>query len=81
MLPKGTLVGETGNVFVKEGYRIKIFNTINFQKSMKYNIKNISGHFFFEEFVKIHCPKGNTDDFNTLMILINKVEYSVIVNI
>ena len=35
--PKGTLVGETGNVFVKEGYRIKIFNTINFKKSMKYN--------------------------------------------
>ena len=35
--PKGTTVLEVGNAFVKKGYRIKIFNTINFKKSMHYN--------------------------------------------
>ena len=34
---KGTTVLEVGNAFVKKGYRIKIFNTINFKKSMHYN--------------------------------------------
>ena len=28
---------EVGNAFLKKGYRIKIFNTINFKKSMRYN--------------------------------------------
>ena len=35
--PKGTTVLEVGNAFLKKGYRIKIFNTINFKKSMRYN--------------------------------------------
>lgn len=35
--PKGTIVVECGNALLKKGYRIKIFNTINFQKSMHYN--------------------------------------------
>ena len=35
--PKGSIVVECGNVLLKKGYRIKIFNTINFQKSMHYN--------------------------------------------
>ena len=35
--PKGTLVLETGKMFQQAGYRIKILNTINFSKSMKYN--------------------------------------------
>ena len=35
--PKGTVINEIGNVFVRENYRIKIFNTINFKKSMHYN--------------------------------------------
>ena len=35
--PKGTTVLEVGNAFLKKGYRIKIFNTINFKKSMHYN--------------------------------------------
>ena len=35
--PKGTTILEVGNAFVKKGYRIKIFNTINFGKSMHYN--------------------------------------------
>ena len=35
--PKGTIVGEVGNALLKNGYRIKIFNTINFKKSMHYN--------------------------------------------
>lgn len=35
--PKGSLVVETGNMLLKAGYEIKILNTINFKKSMKYN--------------------------------------------
>lgn len=34
---KGTVVNEVGNALVKNGYRMKIFNTINFKKSMHYN--------------------------------------------
>ena len=37
MLPKGSIVIECGNALLKHGYTIKIFNTINFQKSMHYN--------------------------------------------
>ena len=35
--PKGTTVLEVGKAFEREKYRIAIFNTINFRKSMKYN--------------------------------------------
>ncbi|KAF5076323.1 Type IV secretory system Conjugative DNA transfer [anaerobic digester metagenome] len=35
--PKGSIVIECGNLLLKEGYKIKILNTINFKKSMKYN--------------------------------------------
>lgn len=35
--PKGTTILEVGNAFVQKGYRIKVFNTINFKKSMHYN--------------------------------------------
>ena len=35
--PKGSIVFECGNALLKHGYTIKIFNTINFQKSMHYN--------------------------------------------
>ena len=35
--PKGTTVLEVGNAFLKKDYRIKIFNIINFGKSMHYN--------------------------------------------
>lgn len=35
--PKGTVVNEVGRALLKKGYRIKIFNTINFNKSMHYN--------------------------------------------
>lgn len=35
--PKGTVLPEVGNALLKNGYRIKIFNTINFKKSMHYN--------------------------------------------
>ena len=36
-LPKGGLVNEVGNALYKNGYRMKVFNTINFTKSMHYN--------------------------------------------
>ena len=35
--PKGTIVNEVGAALQKNGYEIKIFNTINFKKSMHYN--------------------------------------------
>ncbi|WP_159564172.1 VirD4-like conjugal transfer protein, CD1115 family [Streptococcus halichoeri] len=35
--PKGTLVLECGKMLEDNGYEIKILNTINFKKSMKYN--------------------------------------------
>ena len=35
--PKGSIVIECGNALLKFGYRLKIFNTINFKKSMHYN--------------------------------------------
>ena len=35
--PKGTLVLEWGKMLYENGYDIKILNTINFKKSMKYN--------------------------------------------
>ncbi len=35
--PKGSIAVECGNVLLKNGYRIKIMNTINFKKSMYYN--------------------------------------------
>ena len=35
--PKGSLVCETGKMLQKNGYKIKMLNTINFKKSMHYN--------------------------------------------
>lgn len=35
--PKGNIVIECGNALLKFGYDIRIFNTINFKKSMHYN--------------------------------------------
>ena len=35
--PKGSIVVECGNALLKNGYKLKIFNTINFHKSMHYN--------------------------------------------
>ena len=35
--PKGSIVCETGKLLKDNNYRIKIFNTINFKKSMHYN--------------------------------------------
>ena len=54
--PKGTLVLETGQMFQRAGYRVKILNTINFCKSMKYN-----------PFVYIHSEKDVLKLVNTLI--------------
>ena len=35
--PKGTLVGECGMMLARHGYRIRVFNTVDFKKSMGYN--------------------------------------------
>ena len=36
-MPKGDIVIDTGKLLQRNGYKIKIFNTINFKKSMHYN--------------------------------------------
>ena len=54
--PKGTLVLETGQMFQRAGYRVKILNTINFSKSMKYN-----------PFIYIHSEKDVLKLVNTLI--------------
>ena len=47
--PKGSLIGEVGQLLVRCGYRVKVLNTINFSKSMRYNpfryIHSEKGHF------------------------------------
>lgn len=35
--PKGSIVIECGKLLLREGYKVKILNTINFKKSMNYN--------------------------------------------
>ena len=35
--PKGSIVVECGNALLRNGYKLKILNTINFSKSMHYN--------------------------------------------
>ena len=35
--PKSTILLECGNAMLKNGYKIRILNTINFKKSMRYN--------------------------------------------
>ena len=37
MLPKGTVLIECGKLLQRGGYKIKVLNTINFKKSMRYN--------------------------------------------
>ena len=54
--PKGTLILETGKMFQQAGYRIKVLNTINFSKSMKYN-----------PFVYIHSEKDVLKLVNSLI--------------
>ena len=35
--PKGTILPETGNLFINNGYELRAFNTIDFTKSLHYN--------------------------------------------
>ena len=54
--PKGDIVLNCGTALQKNGYRIKIFNTINFKKSMHYN-----------PFAYIHSEKDILKLVNTLI--------------
>ena len=54
--PKGSIVVECGKLLEKNNYRIKIFNTINFSKSMHYN-----------PFAYIHSEKDILKLLNTLI--------------
>ena len=47
--PKGSIVVECGNALLKNGYKLKILNTINFKKSMHYN-----------PFAYVHSEKGHS---------------------
>ena len=35
--PKGSILGQVGHFLQKQGYRIKVFNSVDFAKSMHYN--------------------------------------------
>jgi len=35
--PKGGILGQVGSFLTRQGYKIKVFNSIDFKKSMKYN--------------------------------------------
>ena len=54
--PKGSIVCECGKLLQRNNYRIKIFNTINFKKSMHYN-----------PFAYIHSEKDILKLVNTLI--------------
>ena len=54
--PKGTVLVECGKLLEHGGYRIKVLNTINFKKSMKYN-----------PFVYLHSEKDILKLVNTLI--------------
>ena len=54
--PKGSIVVECGNALLKNGYKLKILNTINFSKSMHYN-----------PFAYVHCEKDILKLVTTLM--------------
>lgn len=54
--PKGDVVIKAGKTLLKHGYRLKIFNTINFKKSMHYN-----------PFAYIHSEKDILKLVNTLI--------------
>ena len=54
--PKGSLIGEVGQLLVRCGYRVKVLNTINFSKSMRYN-----------PFCYIHSEKDILKLVNTLI--------------
>ncbi len=45
-MPKGSLIIDCGKMLLRKGYRLKVFNTINFKKSLHYN-----------PFVYIHSEK------------------------
>ena len=55
--PKGTIVLECGQAMLKNGYKVKILNTINFKKSMHYN-----------PFSYVHSEKDILKLVTTLMI-------------
>ena len=55
--PKGSLIYETGMALYQSGYRIKVFNVINFSKSMRYN-----------PFAYLHSEKDILKLVNTIMV-------------
>ena len=57
--PKGTIIVECGRMLVRHGYRIKVFNSIDFTKSMHYN-----------PFRYIRAEKDNLKLFNTIIATI-----------
>lgn len=65
--PKGQLIKETGRMFLRAGYRIKIFDTIEFKQSMHYNpFKYIRSELDIMKFVTVLMEntkgEGNASD-------------------
>lgn len=65
--PKGTLPGETGHLFRDNDYQIKVFNTIDFKQSLKYNpLKYVKTDAEILSFVncliKNTTPEGSTSN-------------------
>lgn len=59
--PKGTLIGEVGHLFADNNYRIKVFNTIQFDQSLHYNpLKYVKTDADILSFV--NCLIKNTND-------------------
>ena len=57
--PKGSILVECGKLLQRNNYRIKVFNTINFKKSMHYN-----------PFAYIHSEKDILKLVNTLIAML-----------
>lgn len=64
--PKGTVLVECGKLLQRGGYRIKVLNTINFKKSMKYNpfaylrSEKDPEHFAVRQYKKFLLSAGKT---------------------
>ena len=62
--PKGSIAVECGRLMLRNGYKVKIFNSINFKKSMHYN-----------PFAYIHYEAPEEEqNFATLIEFINAME-------
>lgn len=53
--PKGTIIVECGKMLSDAGYKIKVLNTINFKKSMRYN----PFHYMYTQLFNLLCDRAD----------------------